>query len=249
MDIRVIINSLIIIFILHIIILNINNSYNIGNKKNIENFDVQNDMNLSGSSTNTKENSMTFLTSNNNNDNANEEFKKKLLKYIQQDELPKETTFEDKNLNSVEASNYFLSTNNHPNFESNVADIKKFYTINYDNLDESQLKSTSLETLKTIDNMNTVEKINNVVTVDTQSKQPCNVKEYGRTSTLTPDYWSYKDELPMNGGTMNGIYGFDNLESQFAVYNPNKLNLQTVSDDKFNNIPHDDLRKPIVYED
>jgi hypothetical protein len=185
----------------------------------------------------------------NNNDDANEEFKKKLLKYIQQDEQPKETTFENKNLNSVEASNYFLSTNNHPNFESNVADIKKFYTINYDNLDESQLKSTSLETLKTIDNMNTVEKINNVVTVDTQSKQPCNVKEYGRTSTLTPDYWSYKDELPMNGGKMNGIYGFDNLESQFAVYNPNKLNLQTVSDDKFNNIPHDDLRKPIIYED
>jgi len=80
MDIRVIINSLIIIFVLHIIILNINNSYNIGSKKNIENFDTQNDMNLSDSSTNTKENSMTFLTSNNNNDDANEEFKKKLLK-------------------------------------------------------------------------------------------------------------------------------------------------------------------------
>jgi len=192
---------------------------------------------------------MDFLTSN-NNDASNDEFKKKLLKYIQQDEQTDKTTmFEKKNLNSVEASNYFLSDNNHPNFESNVADIKKFYTVNYDNLDESQLKSTSLETLKTIDNMNTVEKINNVVTIDTHSKQPCNVKEYGRTSTLTPDYWSYKDELPMNGGTMNGIYGFDNLESQFAVYNPNKLNLQTVSDDKFNNIPHNDLRKPIIYED
>jgi hypothetical protein len=233
MDIRVIINSLLIIFVIHIIILNINSEYNFGNKKNIEKFDTQ--------SSNSKESSMNFLTSN-NSDTSNEEFKKKLLKYIQQDETPKETTFDKKNLNSVEASNYFLSNNNEPNFESNVADIKKFYTINYDNLDETQLKSTSLETLKTID------KINDVVTIDTQSKQPCNVKEYGRVSTLTPDYWSYKDELPMNGGKMNGIYGFDNLESQFAVYNPNKLNLQSVSNDKFNNIPHDDLRKPIIYE-
>lgn len=246
MDIRVIINSLLIIFVIHIILININNSYNIGTKKNKEHFDTQNSGN--DSDNNSKENSMNFLTSNSNSDASNEEFKKKLLKYMQQDEPVKETTFEKKNLNSVEAGNYYLSNNNEPNFESNVADIKQFYTINYDNLDESQLKSTSIETLKSINNINNTEKINNVVTVDTQTKQPCNVKEYGRESTLTPDYWSYKDELPMNGGKMNGIYGFDNLESQFAVYNPNKLNLQSVSDDKFSNIPHDDLRKPIIYE-
>ena len=52
----------------------------------------------------------------------------------------------------------------------------------------------------------------------------------------------------MNGGIMNGIVGFDSLESQFAIYNPNKLNLQVDNENKFNNIPHDDLRKPIVYE-
>jgi len=33
------------------------------------------------------------------------------------------------------------------------------------------------------------------------------------------------------------------------MYNPNKLNLQSVNDKKFDNIPHNDLRKPIVYED
>ena len=52
----------------------------------------------------------------------------------------------------------------------------------------------------------------------------------------------------MNGGKINGIVGFDTLESQFAIYNPNKLNLQTANQNNFNNIPHDDLRKPIVYE-
>lgn len=227
MDIRIIINSIIIIFILHIIILNINFNVVIGtkNKTNIESFiDV-------------KENSINFLTENNNN--RDDEFKKKLMKYIKEDELTKEINFENDNLNKVQASNSYLSENNVPNFESNVADIKKFYNINYDNLNESELKSTSIDTLK---------KINEVVTVDTHSKPPCKEVIFGRESTVNPDNWKYKNELPMNGGSMNGIFGFDSLESQFAIYNPNKLNLQTVNEDKFENIPHDDLRKPIVYE-
>ena len=224
MDIKIIINSLIIIFILHIIILNINYSINIGNNK-IENF-----------SDSDKEDSMKFLTS---NDTSNEEFKKKLMKYIQVDEVPKETEFEDKNFNKVGASNTYLNDNNVPNFESNVADISKFYKINYDNLNEDQLKSTSIESLN---------KTKEVTIIDSQSKQPCNIKEYGRTSTINPDNWVYKDELPMNGGNMNGIVGFDNLESQFAIFNQNKLNLQSVNDKDYNNIPHNDLRKPIVYE-
>lgn len=227
MDIRIIINSIIIIFILHIIILNINYSVVIGkNKSNVESFiDV-------------KENSISFLTDSNNN-NKDDEFKKKLMKYIKEDEINKEVNFENNNLHLVEASNSYLSENNVPNFESNVADVKKFFNINYDNLTENELKSTSIESIK---------KINDVVTIDTHSKQPCNVVSYGRESTVNPDNWKYKNELPMNGGNMNGVFGFDSLESQFAIYNPNKLNLQTVKEDKFDNIPHDDLRKPIIYE-
>ena len=242
MDIKIIINSFIIIFILHIIILNINYSVVLGKKTKVENFEDPKE-------NNSKENSISFLTSNNDSNNSNEEFKKKLLKYIQQDEPVKENEFENKNLNKVMASNTFLSDDNHPNFESNVADISKFYKINYDNLDENELKSTSIEKLNNIGASNNVNKEKDVATIDIQSKQPCNVKTYGRDSTVTPDNWLYKDELPMNGGNMNGIIGFDSLESQFAIYNPNKLNLQTVKEDKFNNIPHDDLRKPIIYSD
>jgi len=227
MDIRIIINSIIIIFILHIIILNINYSVVIGNKPKIENF------------TDVKENSISFLTDNNNS-SSDDEFKKKLMKYIKEDEITKEVEFENKNLIKVEASNSYLGNDNVPNFESNVADISKFYDINYDNLNENELKSTSIDTLK---------KIKDTVSIDTHSQQPCNVVSYGRESTVNPDNWKYKNELPMNGGNMNGIIGFDNLESQFAIYNPNKLNLQSVNEDKFQNIPHDDLRKPIVYED
>ena len=232
MDIRIIINSIILIFILHIIILNIDFTVDIGNKKNVENFD----------NSENKENSMNFLMSN-TNDSSNEEFKKKLLKYIQVDEPRKDTVFESKNKLQVEASNSFVSSDNVPNFESNVADISKFYNINYDNLNEDQLKSTSIEKLQAVNS-----KEPDHVSVDTQSKQPCNVKSYGRESTVTPDTWTYKDELPMNGGKMNGIIGFDGLESQFAIFNPNKLNLQTANDPNFKNVAHDDLRKPIVYE-
>ena len=228
MDIKIIINSFIIIFILHIIILNLNYSVVVGKKNKIENFEDKKD-------------SMNFLTNDNNNStDENEAFKKKLLKYIQQDEVVKEPEFENKNLEKVSASNSYLSDNNTPNFESNVADISKFYKVNYDNLNENELKSTSIESLNKIPK----EK----VSIDTNTKEPCNVKNYGREATVTPDNWVYKDEMPMNGGTMNGIVGFDSLESQFAIYNPNKLNLQSVKENSFSNIPHDDLRKPIVYE-
>jgi hypothetical protein len=232
MDIRIIINSIILIFILHIIILNINYTIDIGNKNKIENFDNENN----------KENSMNFLMGN-NNDSSNEEFKKKLLKYIQVNEPVKENAFEKKNTLSVEASNSFVSSDNVPNFESNVADISKFYKVNYDNLNEDELKSTSIEKLQSVNS-----KEQNNITIDPQSKESCNVKSYGRESTVVPDTWTYKNELPMNGGQMNGIIGFDNLESQFAIFNPNKLNLQSSNNPNLKNIAHDDLRKPIVYE-
>ena len=243
MNIRIVINSLILIFIIHIIILNINHTYDIGNKKNIENF--------------SDDNPVTFLLDNlnaaANNNKGDDDFKQKMMKYIQQDYEPhKENTFESKNLYPVEPSNSFLSNNNVPNFESNVADTKKFYTINYDNLDETNLKSTSIDNLKNYEslNKNNTKEISNdpSITISSNYDQPCHIKETGRESIKLPDTWTYKNELPMNGGGMNGIYGFDSLESQFAMYNSNKLNLQSSDKDKFDNIPHNDLRKPIIYE-
>jgi hypothetical protein len=241
MNIRIIINSLILIFIIHIIILNINYSYDIGNKKSIENF--------------SDDKTVSFLMDNiNSNNNKNDDFKEKMMKYIQQDyEVPKENKFETKNVYPVEASNTYLSDNNVPNFESNVADTKKFYTINYDNLDETNLKSTSINNLKNYESLSKDNKeVNNKekdnITISSNYDKPCHIKEHGRESIELPDTWNYKNELPMNGGTMNGIYGFDSLESQFALYNPNKLNLQSSEKNNFDNIPHNDLRKPIIYE-
>jgi hypothetical protein len=214
MDIKIIINALIVIFILHVIILNTDFNIIFGKPSSkIENFK--------------EDDTMKFLT---NNDTKNEDFKKKLLNYMQQDvSNDNETDFGKKNISDVAPGNTFLGDKNTPNFESNVADISKFYNISFDNLDETKLKKTS-------------------ETIENTSKENCNINPYVRESKENPDNWTYKDELPMNGGGMNGIVGFDMLESQFANYNGNKLNVQSVSNNNFENIPHDDLRKPIVYE-
>ncbi len=239
MNVRLVINCLILIFIIHIIILNIDFSYTFGvnKKQNIENFNNGDDSTIN------------FLMENTQNQsNSDEDFKMKMMKYMQQDYEPhKDNEFEKKNLYPVEASNSFLSDNNVPNFESNVADTKKFYNINYDNMDESTLKETTIQNLKNYEDLKS-EKNKENITISGSLDQPCNLKEFGRESTKLPNNWTYKNELPMNGGSMNGIFGFDSLESQFASYNPNKVNLQNSTNENFNNIPHDDLRKPIIYE-
>jgi hypothetical protein len=246
MDIRIIINALIIIFILHIIILNVNYTFDIGNKKIKENFD-NNDK---------KEDSMSFLKE--TNAPSDEDFKKKLMKYIEEPKEHKKTEFEEKNLNKVEASNTYVSSDNVPNFESNVADISKFFKINYDNLDENDLKATSIDTLKSVNleknNSNNIN-LEQYKDIDSNIDSNKDLKEqseksihFGRDSQVNPDTWSYKAELPMNGGNMNGIFGFDSLESQFATFNSNKLNLQNSDSNNFKNVAHNDLRKPVVYE-
>jgi hypothetical protein len=198
--------------------------------------------------TNNTVSNVDFLTS---DKDSNDEFKKKLLKYIQYDEnkenTPKESSFEKKNTSSILPANTYVGDDNVPNFESNVADISKFYDINFDSLNEDDLKNAT-----PICNSQ-----NNTPIKLKGNDDSCKTKT-GRESIELPTTWQYKSELPMNGGSMNGIFGFDNLESQFASFNDNavggnahangtQINLQEANDNNFKNIPHDDLRKPIVY--
>ena len=142
MNIRVIINALLIILILHIIILNIDFKVTIG--KNIK-VDANNYLEKFEEKKNeikpdniSEINSLDFLT------NDNDDFKKKLTKFIKEDIVQPENKFEKKNILQISAANAYLNDNNVPNFESNVADISKFFKINYDDLNEEQLRSTSI---------------------------------------------------------------------------------------------------------
>ena len=92
MDIKYFINICLIILVLHIILLNINFNIKIGNKSNLENFD--NNMNNSGAAT------IDFLKN-----DSNDDFKKRLLNYIQQNGIKHGIDYLNKiipNLNNYE---------------------------------------------------------------------------------------------------------------------------------------------------
>ena len=215
MNFKIIIHALILIFIIHIIIINLDYEIDIGKK--IEKFD------------NNKENkkedkSLNFLLEN-KDDNEFINRMKELSNSVEKKEI-------NKNENDIVPSNGYVNNENHPNFESNVEDVSKFYKIqnNYDNLNENELQTTSLEDLH--------KKSENIVT-EIQKVDP-----QVRISEEKPNVWEYKNEFAMNGGSMNGIIGFDGLESQYAGFGSN-LNF-TDNKQNYENIPHDDLRKPVV---
>ena len=219
MNFKIIIHALILIFIIHIIIINIDYEIDIGKK--IENFKN----NISNEDKKKDDKSLDFLLENKDNDN---EFMAK-MKSISDSQVLNTKEKDD----SVIPSNGFLNNENVPNFESNVEDTSKFYKIqnNYDNLDETDLKTTSIEDLN---------KKSNNVGVDI----PPNHNTNTRKSEDKPTTWEYNNELAMNGALMNGISGFDGLESQYANFGT-PINLES-NKNNYENIPHDDLRKPVV---
>ena len=119
MDIKYLINICLILLILHIILINLNFNIKIGKNSDFEKF-----------TNNDSKSNVDFLTS---DKDSNEEFKKKLLKYIQPDDdkenSSKESYFEKQNTSTILPSNTYTGDDNVPNFESNVADISKFYNI------------------------------------------------------------------------------------------------------------------------
>lgn len=221
MNFKIIIHAIILLFILHIIIINVDCEINIGKK--VENF---NNQNINKINDPPKDSSLDFLLENKEKDN---EFIKRMNEINNSSE---KSNFTKKNTSDILPSNNYLSTENTPNFESTVEDVSKFYTQNnYSNLEDKQSKSTSLDDLSK-QSSNIVTEINKIENNSAQPQEP-------------PSAWKYNDEFAMNGGDMNGIIGFDGLESQYADFG-SMLNISENNKPHNNNIPHDDLRKPIV---
>ena len=216
-------------YFIHIIIINIDYEVNIGK---IENFNNKKNnskkLNKKENFTDPNNKSLDFLLENKDNSNDNE-FIKKMKELSNSVENKKQK-------DGIIPSNGYLNNDNQPNFESDVNDTSKFYKIqnNYDNLIENQLQSTSLEKLnQTYNNISTeINKVENTV----------------RNSQEKPAVWEYNNEFAMNGGSMNGIVGFDGLEGSYANFG-HPMNMKQDEKSSYENIPHDDLRKPIVYND
>ena len=265
MNFNIIIHALIIIFILHVIIINLDYTISIGNKrnilKNVEN--MTNQKQIKNIEKNNESESLDFLLG---NSKKNDAFQQKMNNYIKEIQIRKNETqdFDTKNEFPVIAANSFLDNDNTPNFESNVANTPKFYKINnnddtskytnsYDNLNENELKQTSLSSLKNNSsnnsNSNNNNSNNNIINKSTNIEKDINIASNTvRQSQVNPDNWSYKNDFPMNGAAMNGIVGFDGLESQYADFG-SFFKLETNTKQPIETLPHDDLRKPVVYND
>lgn len=226
MNYKVIFNTLIIIFIVHLVIQNINHSEvinlsnlterfsgeenNLENDNNNNNGDVEKD--TKDEDTNTDEPDVNEAFENN-------ELKNELLDYAK--------SFKIESNNGILPGNYFENNENVPNFESNVANVSKFYKNNYDSLDKNELINTNTSN-KLVNELNCTDKQVN-------------------TSNNQPDYWAYQNELPMNGGEIGGVVGFNNLEGQYGIYDDSDLNQKNCKlDGMENHLNSNDLRKPDI---
>ena len=147
----------------------------------------------------------------------------------------KATDFSNGNSN-VLPGNYYMGKQSDSNFNSNVANLSKFYTTSFDNLTQDELMKSQYNT------STNSRKEQEILEIDKQSKQTSYTDDGAINKTFKPDTWKYKNELPMNGGKMNGIVGFDNLDNQFAIYNKYSLQIQSVNNNSEYNVNLNYLR-------
>lgn len=213
---RVIVNAILIILVTHILLdnlkfhqtfdirplLNINTKY-----KRRENF----------STLNPKEELLNYLkktsvpnTTPESIDNLrlnNYMKKKELLKNDLQMELGE----------SVKEGNYYTSQFNTPNLANNVTDTPDFYNNHLIGQYDGKKINETLQISS--------QKQQDVSIIDQYSKQPCFFDE--NTKTIKPDMWKYKDEIPMNGGLMGNVTGYDMMEDDYGIYDDNNMSLQS----------------------
>lgn len=129
---------------------------------------------------------------------------------------------------SVKAGNYYVEDENSVNFMSNVLNVNKFYDRydvpgNYANLTDTDLSS-----------------IHNIKKQESFPKQVSD----------KPDNWNYKNELPMNGGNILGnIVGFDTLNDGYAMFNDKgKQFTEKCNNNMDCSVQQDDIRFGLGYK-
>jgi hypothetical protein len=225
---HILINALIIIILLHLLITNLTNSNDMNSseevlfKRNkIEKYENK---------------SLTFL----------EDLQETDLTLKNREKMSNLKKEEKQNLpNTITPANTFdkMDSLNVPNFESNVLDFNKFYKINRNN-DEIKPKSKSVRN----NYINKVSTPENSVSV---SPRPFNSVDTGkiasRPSRGLPDRWEYANDLPMNGGMFGSIVGLDSTELLYSSFDGSGVSFKKCAEEVVARIPHNDLRKPIVY--
>ena len=111
----------------------------------------------------------------------------------------------------VNPANFYTQNFNTPNFTTDVLDLRKFY-----DYDLPASKSSSALTDKTSSgDMFRKAKEDNFPWLDGPDKNK-------NKNVMESDYWSYKEELPMNGGSFDGLVGYQNMGGAFAFFDQYK---------------------------
>jgi len=123
-------------------------------------------------------------------------------------ETPNTTNLE-KMYSKINPSNFYTQNYNTPNFTTNVTDLRKFY--DYDLPANNPIGGNNNQVKQVTDtNQEILDKVN--------SDTPWLVKD----TVLESDFWSYKNELPMNGGSFGGIVGYESIGESLAYFNQEK---------------------------
>jgi hypothetical protein len=223
MNYKVIFNALIIILIVHLLIVNLDfhEMLDFSSTGTVEGYQDNTHDDQDGNMQNLLDQQIGKTSENTTeNEETKENFQNELLDYAKSIKFDSST--------DILPMNYYESNENTPNFESNVANVSKFYDNNYENLSKDDLKQ-----------------------LDTSNKLVNEVGCVGRQTNSSddqPDYWKYQNELPMNGGDMGGIVGFDSLDGQYGLYDDNgQATGQACASDGMNlDLQSNDLRKPDV---
>ena len=112
----------------------------------------------------------------------------------------------------VNPANFYTQDYNTPNFTTDVMDLRKYY--DYD-LPASKSKEESKPTVPENGEMFRKANEDNFPWLEGPDKNE-------KKNVMESDYWSYKDELPMNGGSFNGIVGYQNMGDSFSFFNQYK---------------------------
>jgi hypothetical protein len=170
---RFIVNTVIILLILHFILENLNLNISINSPEFFHNSSIRQSNNILS-----PQESLQFLTQ----DKVEGFTTDDLINYIQ-----------NKNVD-IRGKNFYTTDYNTPQFNSNLTDVQSFYNIN------------NTATLPNFDGIN----LNNI-------DRPKN------SNRLDADQWKYKNEFPMNGGSMDGVVGYNRIEDDYAPINTNNI--------------------------
>ena len=114
----------------------------------------------------------------------------------------------------VNPANFYTQDFNTPNFTTNVMDLRKYYDYDLPASKSTGEPKEDKSGSRDGDMLRRTEADNFPWLEGPDKNQNKNVME--------SDYWSYKDELPMNGGNFNGLVGYQNMGGAFAFFDQYK---------------------------